>query len=215
MQKKVLLFFLFFLILPVSAKENRLYFSKIDSKLYYESSLLDKNIFMNHTDMTPGKSYHDRLLIENNTNNDYTLYFKVEVKDQSKQALELLDNIEMKLYIDNKLIYNGLITGINYNGINLQNAIKIGEISKESKVYLDADTKLKEQYDIISNDDLSYVNWNFYAEYDDTVEVIVPKTDIDQARIYKILGIIIFVVAIIVFLIKKKKKTKKLSKIKK
>ena len=214
--KKILFCLILLLAIPVNAKDSRLYFNEKDKKLYYDSSILDKNIFMNHTDMLPGSIYQDRLLIENDSNKDFTLYFKVKVEDQSSESLELLDNIEMKLYLDDQLIYDGLSTGIDYkeNGINLLNSIKIGEIKSKSSVNLDATVKLKESYSNIDNQEYSFVDWYFYAEYDDSIEVIVPKTDIEESKIYKIVGFIIFGVAIISIAyhelnVNKKKKIKK------
>ena len=210
MNKKILLFILLIVLLPINtlAKDNRLYFSEIDKKLYYDSNILDKNIFMNHIDMVPGKSYHDKLLIENDSNKDYTLYFKVDVKNQSDDAMDLLENIEMKLYLDNILIYDGGVLGIDYNktGFNLRDAIKIGNISKKSNIYLDSYTKLSEDYDNINNHEYSYVDWNFYAEYDDSVEILVPKTSMNENQIFKIIAIVVLIVAFIFFFLSKKRK---------
>ena len=61
----IALFIILLMPIGVKAKENRLYFDEIDKKLYYDSSLLDKNIFMNHIDMIPGSSYEDELVINN------------------------------------------------------------------------------------------------------------------------------------------------------
>ena len=67
--KKVLLLILLLITINFSvvAKENKLYFTESDDRLYYESELLDSNVFMNHTDMIPGSSYVDELIIENGT----------------------------------------------------------------------------------------------------------------------------------------------------
>lgn len=201
MKRFILFLIILTITLPVNAKDNRLYFSEENKRLYFESSLLDKNIFINHLDMTPGTEYNDKLIIENSSNKDYTLYFKVEVKEQNENALELLDNILMKIYINDDLIYDGKSTGIDYNvnGINLQDAIKIGVIPKNSKVNLVATTKLDEEYSNVDYNDYSYVDWNFYAEYDDSIDVIVPRTDLNQSNTYKIAAFILLVFSFIVF----------------
>ena len=209
---KILLFILIFIliVINVNAKENKLYFSEKDKKLYYDSSLLDKNIFMNHINMLPGQNYEDRLVIENASDRDYTLYFKISLKDQSDKAINLLNNINMKLYLNDSEIYNGNVIGVSYANIDLRNAIKIGVIPKNTAMYLDSYTKLKEEYDDIDNTEYSYVDWNFYAEYDDSVDVIVPKTDKNQENIYKIISILLLITAIIFIILYMKKKKKKI-----
>ena len=208
---KIVVFILLFLIfiVNVDAKENRLYFSESDKKLYYDSALLDKNIFMNHVNMLPGEVYNDKLVIENASDRDYTLYFKISLKEQSEKAIELLNNITMKLYLDDVQIYNGDVTGVNYgDSVDLTNAIKIGFIPKKTVMNLESITKLNEDYEDIENDEYSYVDWNFYAEYDDTVEVLVPKTDKNQNSIFIILSLLLIIVTIITIVYFKNKKKK-------
>ena len=73
--KKILLLLILLLTISVSAKENKLYFVEKDNQIFYESGLYDEKVFMKHTDMVPGSSYTDELLIENGTNKVYKLYF--------------------------------------------------------------------------------------------------------------------------------------------
>ena len=82
--KKIVLFISFFVfsILSVQAKENKLYFTEENDRLYYESKLIDEDVFMKHIDMTPGENFTDELLIENGTNTKYTLYFKIVPREQ-------------------------------------------------------------------------------------------------------------------------------------
>ena len=106
MKKFVLFISLFALsVLSVQAKENKLYFTEENNRLYYESKLIDEDIFMKHIDMTPGESFTDELLIENGTNTKYTLYFKVVPREQSAEADELLENIIMKIKLDEEMQY--------------------------------------------------------------------------------------------------------------
>ena len=183
MKKFVLFISLFALcIISVEAKENKLYFTEENNRLYYESKLIDENIFMKHVDMTPGESFTDELIIENGTNTKYTLYFKIVPREQSAEADELLDNIMMKIKLDDNVIYEGKATGLDYTeqGIDLQKAILLGNFAPSKKSKMVVETKLSENYDNTEFNDFSYIDWSFYAQYDDSeppVEIIAsPDT---------------------------------------
>lgn len=182
--KKIVLFISLFAlcIISVEAKENKLYFTEENNRLYYESKLIDENIFMKHVDMTPGESFTDELIIENGTNTKYTLYFKIVPREQSAEANELLDNILMRIKLDDEIIYEGKATGLDYadQGINLQKAILLGDFTPSKNSIMVVETKLSENYDNTEFSDFSYIDWSFYAQYDDSeppVEIIVsPDT---------------------------------------
>lgn len=183
MKKFVLFISLFALsVLSVQARENKLYFTEENNRLYYESKLIDEDIFMKHIDMTPGESFTDELLIENGTNTKYTLYFKVVPRNQSAEADELLENIIMKIKLDEKIIYEGKATGLDYTeqGIDLQKAILLGNFTPSKNSKMVVETKLSENYDNTELNEFSYIDWSFYAQYDDSkppVEIIVsPNT---------------------------------------
>lgn len=183
MKKFVLFISLFALcIISVEAKENKLYFTEENNRLYYESKLIDENIFMKHVDMTPGESFTDELIIENGTNTKYTLYFKIVPRGQSAEADELLDNIMMKIKLDDNVIYEGKATGLDYTeqGIDLQKAILLGNFAPSKNSKMVVETKLSENYDNTEFNDFSYIDWSFYAQYDDSeppVEIIAsPDT---------------------------------------
>ena len=183
MKKFVLFISLFALsVLSVQARENKLYFTEENNRLYYESNLIDEDIFMKHIDMTPGESFTDELLIENGTNTKYTLYFKVVPRNQSAEADELLENIIMKIKLDEEIIYEGKATGLDYTeqGIDLQKAILLGDFTPSKNSKMVVETKLSENYDNTELNEFSYIDWSFYAQYDDSkppVEIIVsPNT---------------------------------------
>ena len=183
MKKFVLFISLFALsVLSLKARENKLYFTEENNRLYYESKLIDEDIFMKHIDMTPGESFTDELLIENGTNTKYTLYFKVVPRDQSAEADELLENIIMKIKLDEEIIYEGKATGLDYTeqGIDLQKAILLGNFTPSKNSKMVVETKLSENYDNTELNEFSYIDWSFYAQYDDSkppVEIIVsPNT---------------------------------------
>ena len=183
MKKFVLFISLFALsVLSVQARENKLYFTEENNRLYYESKLIDEDIFMKHIDMTPGESFTDELLIENGTNTKYTLYFKVVPREQTAEADELLENIIMKIKLDEEIIYEGKATGLDYTeqGIDLQKAILLGDFTPSKNSKMVVETKLSENYDNTELNEFSYIDWSFYAQYDDSkppVEIIVsPNT---------------------------------------
>ena len=183
MKKFVLFISLFALsFLSVQAKENKLYFTEDNNRLYYDSKLIDENVFMKHIGMTPGENFTDELLIENGTNTKYTLYFKVVPREQSAEADELLENIIMKIKLDEEIIYEGKATGLDYTeqGIDLQKAILLGDFTPSKNSKMVVETKLSENYDNTEFNDFSYIDWSFYAQYDDSeppVEIIAsPDT---------------------------------------
>lgn len=196
--------------LPVQAKENKLYFTEDNNRLYYESSLIDENVFMKHLDMVPGSSFSDELVLENGTNTNYTLYFQVKSKEQSSNANELLENILMTIKLDDKVIYNGKATGLDYNndGINLQNSILIGNIEPSKKSKMIVETTLSKDYANTNNEDLSYIDWTFYAKYGDEVSEIVesPNTMKNSFSYIFVFSIIIILMGfmVIVYAVKKK-----------
>ena len=187
MKKFVLFISLFALcIISVEAKENKLYFTEENNRLYYESKLIDENIFMKHVDMTPGESFTDELIIENGTNTKYTLYFKIVPREQSAEADELLDNIMMKIKLDDNVIYEGKATGLDYTeqGIDLQKAILLGEFTPSKNSKMVVETKLSENYDNTEFSDFSYIDWSFYAQYDDSeppVEIIASPDTMENS----------------------------------
>ena len=213
MKKILLLVFVFvgliFSVNLVDAKDNRLYFVEEDNKIYYDSSLLDENVFMKHIDMVPGRSYTDELVIENDTNKVYTLYFKIKPRDQSIQADELLDNINMKIYLDDVEVYNGKAKGLDYtsSGVNLQNAVLLKKFTKKESSRLKVETSLNTDYSDISNNESSYIDWVFYAQYDDDdpQEIVdVPNTNKERFPIITVVSITMCVIGLGIVIYAKK-----------
>lgn len=211
MKKIFLILSLFMLsIIPVQAQENRLYFTEDNNRLYYESSLIDEDVFMKHLDMVPESSYTDELVIENGTKTDYTLYFQVKPKEQSADADELLENIQMTIKLDDKVIYNGKATGLDYNndGINIQNTILIGRIKPSNKSKMVVETTLSKDYDNTNLNELSYIDWSFYAQYGDEVTEIIesPNTMKNSFPYTIVFSIIIISIGLVITLNAVKKK---------
>lgn len=211
--KKILLFIILisFSFIFVEAKENRLYFTEENNRLYYEGDLLDDDVFMKHLDMMPGDSYTDELLIENGTETQYKLYFKVVPRNQSSKANVLLDSILMKIKLNDEIIYDGKATGLDYNanGINLQNAILLGEFDKSEEAKMIVELKLLDEYNNEGFSESSYIDWSFYAQYGDETpsEIIVsPNTMKNSFPFTIIFSIVIILIGLVIINNAKKQK---------
>lgn len=184
-----------FMSLQVSAKENRLYFTESDDKLYYENELLNEDVFLKHLDMVPGKVFNDELVIENGTNDAYILYFKVIPKEQSSDADLLLDNINIEILLDGKLIYNGPVSGS-----DLQEAIELGKIKAKNSSKMIVKTTLDEDYSNTLFNDLTYVDWAFSAQQsvdDEPVEIIPSPNTMKNSFPYTlVLSVLIVLIGI-------------------
>lgn len=213
MKKVLVVVLLLVFITPVYARENRLYFTESDERIYYESKLIDEDYFLKHTDMVPGESFRDELVIENGTKTKYTLYFKIVPREQSNDSNELLENILMKISIDEEVIYEGNALGVDYteNGINLQEAVLLGDFqaNKESKMIVE--TTLSKEYSNTEYRELSYIDWAFYAQYEDSVpeEIVkIPDTGISGSSTTSIFPIIIILIGLGIMFYMYKKEVK-------
>lgn len=215
------------MMISVSAKEldNKLYFTGSGDRLYYDTKLFDSNIFMHHTDMIPGREYTDKLLVENGSSVDYDLYLKIKEVEQDSEANELLDNILMKIYLDDELLYEGKVKGLDYNdsGVNLVDAIHIGKYLKNKERELIVKTKLDEDYNNPNIDDEAHIQWEFYATYVEenvpTIDengnknkyepiLLLPNTG-DEIVMYIVSGVVSFgLLALILLVVNKNKKNK-------
>lgn len=216
--KKILLLIgiLFISISNVYAKDNRLYFIEDNDKLYYDSKSFDEELFMNHTDMLPGEIYTDELILENSSKKTYTLYFKIKERKQSEEADSFLNYIDMNIYLDNELIYSGNIKGNNYEDVNLKNAIKLFDIKPNQISNMKVETYLDTSYDNYNNTTNSYIDFEFYSQYDkeeivekSEVQLIQPKTG---DNIYLYVGLLIISTLTFIILYYKQRVNKKTSR---
>lgn len=209
--KKILLgvCVLFFSMGIVQASSHTLSFKEEDNSLYYNTDLLNKDAFIVHTDMIPGKAYQDELIIQNNSNRKYGLYIKAEEREQSELADELLDNIIMKIYIEDELIYSGKARGLDYNenNDNLQNAIYLGVYETGKTQVLKVETMLDKDYSNSENTEYTYIDWLFYASYQDEILPINPDTGdfkIKQIIRVSICSLIVLILLLLSYRINKK-----------
>ena len=167
---KKITYFLVAIVLMVSfvnAEDNKLsFFSSEDGSFFYRTNL-DNNQFIVHKDLIPGKKYVDELKIENLTDDSYKLFMSVNIYDQNELVRELVDNISVKVYFDDRIIYDGLLTGLKYLrdevGVNASDMIYIGIYDSNSYTNLRVETKLLESYSNIYNRSTVNYDWNFYV----------------------------------------------------
>lgn len=204
--KKMLLTILFSVLFVsvVNAETNKLYFTTTGDRIYYDGSLFDEDIFINHTDMVPGSQFEDTLVIENGTHVDYNVYFKIVESEQDENAIELLKNVSMKIYLDEHLLYEGDATGlVDDNGVDLQNYISLGMIEDRSSVILTVQTKLNEGYEVPDGSDESVIDWEFYATYTDPsgvegeLQPIEPNPDTGDFKLKSVVTLLIGVLVVI------------------
>lgn len=169
-----------FIAAPVFAADNTVYIREADGKIVYEASDGFNERFMYHEGMTPGgEVYTDYLNIENGTSSDYDIYFKITAENNSIKASNLIEHIEMKIYIDDVIFYDGKARGLDYRaqGVNLTDAIKIKHFASGESVRMKVLTRLDETYEDINNPDTSKTHWHFYvtSEEPDPEEPIEPE----------------------------------------
>lgn len=199
----------FIMICNISAETNTLEFTEKGNKLFYNTETYDDNTFINHPDMIPGKEYKDELVIENKSDTKYRLYLKVNNIEENEELAEFIKNIEMRVYLDDKLVYEGYADGLDYNKINLKNSVLLGDYKEGQKGKLTVYTKLSEEYEntnIISGN----IEWEFYANYGDDIFVINPDTKDSIMTILTTSSIILMLLFLIIVIIVRKD-TKKCS----
>ena len=167
MQKKIICFLfisLFFFAIPVFAEENKFYFYKSQEEgeegvIYYDTNLLDGEYFLNHSDMHPGKKYYDEMFIENGCDNVYSIFFKIEPLENG----EFLKQIVTKIYLDDKLVYEG-------DGYGEENAVEnsmfIGVFAPGEEKKLRVETMLDNKSNLINSVSFSS-EWKFFAQLGD------------------------------------------------
>ncbi len=198
--KKILLIIILLLSFSVEAKENKLYFVEDpdEDRVVYESGTFDEKMFMNHRDMVPGSKYTDELTIENGTNTIYTLYFKVITKEQTEAADNLLNNIIMKITIDDVIIYEGKANGI--GSVDLSSAVELGEVLPKKSYKMVVDTYLSTDYTNPQGEDLALIDWAFYAQYQrEEPQQIVPITGKNSSNWFSIVAVLLIISAVILF----------------
>lgn len=154
-----------------SERENiqgkALYFEEINGNMQFTPIKSDgQNRFMSISNMIPGEQYADALSIENRSKEDYELYMQVVPRaNQSQMMEELLELIQMKVYLEDKIIYDGTASGIEYQNANnnLQRAVLLGKYASGKQNQIRVELKLSENASMEYCELLTKIDWKFMA----------------------------------------------------
>lgn len=213
MRKRLFVLILMLLMIkPVMAIDNKLFLTEKDNKIYYDEELFKKEDFMHHLDMVPGGKYQDDLVIENGAKIPLKIYLQVKEDEQSSDAEELLDSIFMKVTLNDNVIYDGKVKGLDYNsnGVNLQDSVYLKDFAVGESAKIHVDLYLDSAYANKEFNDYTYLNWLFIAQFDTSITEVVPApiTGINQNYIpIIIISTGLCIVGCIIIVLAKKKKS--------
>ena len=174
MKYRIILFLvLLSLTIPVFSKENAIHFNTSADKTFYKTDFNEEGFFFNNTNLIPGEVYTNELTIYNDTKNLFTIYLKFFNREQSTAANDLIDHLNIKIYNNDSIIYDGKATGVTYDGTNydLEGAITLGDYQPNSKGIIKFEVVLDPNYGNIESNEFSYVDWKFYGQYDDNKKI--------------------------------------------
>ena len=163
-----LLLFIFLLscVIPVHAdtKEKKLYFEQQDGTMVWNADKgSNGNWFMSFTNMVPGESYQDSLVIENGSSKTYELYFQIVPLEQAELKDELLEKIQMTIMQDGKQIYKGNATG-EPGTKDLQNIVPLGNYTPAKESTLVVELTLDGDIGLEYCDLLTQIDWKFMVK---------------------------------------------------
>lgn len=175
------------------------------------------NFFHNIKRAMPGDVYQDEILLSNTTSAEAELFFKTEVTGQTSEQIDLLEQIELKISMGQKILFEG-----NLYSKALEKEISLGIYRPEENGKLSFEISVpKELTNEYALRDAN-VNWIFsvYEEDDDLEEKsnsgnIVQKNSVKTGDSSPIVLFIILaavactVVVVIIFWKKKVKKHEK------
>ena len=199
-------------------KGKSLFFEEINGNIQFTPAGSDgKNWFMSFENMVPGGQYVDTLVIENRSQKNYDLHMQVIPRDNQEAIMkELLELIQMKVYLAEELIYEGAASGSEYLDAsnNLQNAVSLGKYQSNKQNQLRVELKLSENTSLEYCELLAKTDWKFMAneitstgQPDKTISP--PKTGDNTVRGNYIIAMAIAAMGIIVCvkLLKRQKRT--------
>ena len=197
MKKIGFLLFIFIIsILVVNAEDNQITITEKGNELYYQSEISSSDFFFTENAMIPGEAYQKDLVINNTTSDDYSLFLKINPKDETSELLDYLD-----LKIENKeVIYEGKMCGFISNDTSeLQGTIPLGEFNSKTKKTLKFYVKLNSDYNNTLGAETE-VDWTFYAKKGDEVKEIVenPKTWSQGNNYYSAIILLIIIIGLVV-----------------
>ena len=153
-------------VIPVyaDAKVNKLYFEQQNGTMVWNADKgSNGNWFMSFTNMVPGESYQDSLVIENGSSKTYELYFQIVPLEQAELKDELLEKIQMTIMQDGKQIYKGNATG-EPGTKDLQNIVPLGTYTPAKESTLVVELTLDGDIGLEYCDLLTQIDWKFMVK---------------------------------------------------
>lgn len=212
----VLSVFILCFMTKVEASEVKgFYFSAEDGKLVWKPVKEGENFFLNIKNMVPGGEYSETMTIENKSKKTFDLFLKAIPKQNSEKQKRLLELMEMKVYNNNSLIYDGNLSGKKYdNSISdLTSSLSLGRFDFGKQTEVIFNLKLNEATGIVYSDLMTGIDWEIKATeiVDDkpiVVPVVTPKTGVgsDLYSMLFLCGISLGLVLVLYIAIKIKKR---------
>ena len=153
-------------VIPVYADEKvkKLYFEQQNGTMVWNADKgSNGNWFMSFTNMVPGESYQDSLVIENGSSKTYELYFQIVPLEQAELKDELLEKIQMTIMQDGKQIYKGNATG-EPGTKDLQNIVPLGTYTPAKESTLVVELTLDGDIGLEYCDLLTQIDWKFMVK---------------------------------------------------
>lgn len=153
-------------VIPVyaDAKVKKLYFEQQNGTMVWNADKgSNGNWFISFTNMVPGESYQDSLVIENGSSKTYELYFQIVPLEQAELKDELLEKIQMTIMQDGKQIYKGNATG-EPGTKDLQNIVPLGTYTPAKESTLVVELTLDGDIGLEYCDLLTQIDWKFMVK---------------------------------------------------
>ncbi|MFQ7618645.1 hypothetical protein [[Clostridium] scindens] len=171
-------------VIPVyaDAKVKKLYFEQQNGTMVWNADKgSNGNWFMSFTNMVPGESYQDSLVIENGSSKTYELYFQIVPLEQAELKDELLEKIQMTIMQDGKQIYKGNATG-EPGTKDLQNIVPLGTYTPAKESTLVVELTLDGDIGLEYCDLLTQIDWKFMVKEKVDSKKDTPVTEIKPPK---------------------------------
>ena len=228
MKKIIVLLFLLFCTIPVFAEDKVLILEEVKNHYYYDRhSSID--LFQQEIKMNELKPFVSELEIQNNSDLNKEVFLLFESKGQDGSYNDLMAYLDLKITLDDKVVYEGSGEPLDYspNSNDLHDYISIGKLNGKSTSHLKIEMNVSEEYTSVSDNSFAYVMYSFYQkekkEYIE-IEELTPDMLYNFLDVWVFCGVCVLFAVLILSLVvyriktrykKKEKKEKKKKKKKK
>lgn len=138
------------------------------------------NFFHNIRRAMPGDFYQDEILLSNTTNTEAEIFLKTEATDLTAEQVDLLEKINLKILMDQKVLYEG-----NLYSEKLKDEISLGIYKPEETGILSFEIKIPKE---LNNDYAlrnANINWIFsvYEENADLEENVTSESGLPKKSV--------------------------------